>query len=90
MDIHGKPPRGVAKGPLRRHGLAECLKDFVAAAQRSAAFVDGVIVDLGAWLRLELVQERLTTLDLIAAQPLGRQLCYLEFSVLPKCIWFES
>jgi hypothetical protein len=49
---HGKPPKGAAKGPLRRHGLVECLDDFVAAAQRSAGFVEGVVVDLGVELHV--------------------------------------
>ena len=43
----GKHVRAAKTGPLRRHTPAEGLKDFVAAAHRSAAFVEGVIKDLG-------------------------------------------
>ena len=40
--------KAASAGPLRRHTPSESLKDFVAAAHRSAAFVEGVISDLGA------------------------------------------
>ena len=49
-SIYSVPSDQAAKGPLRRHELAECLADFVTAAQRSGAFVKGVILDLGTLL----------------------------------------